>query len=96
MGGHAQLGHGDTEWQERPKLVEPLAKAGKVQNLSAGTYQTAAVLENGYVYVTGSYLLGALGLGDIHRPQMSFRIIGSLLGRVNQKVSCGNHFIAAF
>jgi len=98
MGGHSQLGHGDQKWQDYPKLVEYLAKEGKIAEkcISAGTYQTAVVLQNGQVYVAGSYLLGALGLGDVHRPQMSFRIVGSLLGRENHNVSCGNHFLAAF
>jgi len=96
MGGHSQLGHGDTEWQTRPHLVDKLMHEDEVVSMSAGTYQTAAVLANGQVFIAGSYLLGALGLGDVHRPQMSFRIVGSLLGRENHKVSCGNHFIAAF
>jgi len=96
MGGHSQLGHGDTKWKHEPKMVEQLEGLGVVKTISAGTYQTAVVLENGQVHLCGSYLLGALGLGDVHRPQMNFRINGSLLGRENNKVACGNHFIAAF
>jgi len=93
MGGHSQLGHGVAERQLEPKLLVKLVPEGKAKKIVAGSYQTAVLMESGYVFICGSYLLGALGVGDVHRPLLKPKIVGALLGRSNTDVACGNHFI---
>jgi len=92
MGGHAQLGHGDTNWQYRPKHVTRLPLNTRCVDMCAGTYQTAVILDNGEVHIWGSYLLGGLGLGTLHTPETQPLVIGALLGRRNKKIALGNHF----
>jgi len=95
MGGHCQLGHKIPTYYKRPRLVKTLKRVGKVNYISGGTYQSAAIMENGELYVWGSFLLGALGFGDVHRSQVVPKIVGNLLHRKNTKVACGNHFVIA-
>jgi len=92
MGGHAQLGHGDTLWKFRPTRVLNLPNNTRCVDLAAGTYQTAIILDNGEVHIWGSFLLGGLGLGSLHTSEPQPLVVGALLGRRNRKVALGNHF----
>eukprot|EP00457_Paulinella_chromatophora_P000312 gb/GEZN01000312.1/.p1 GENE.gb/GEZN01000312.1/~~gb/GEZN01000312.1/.p1 ORF type:complete len:1435 (-),score=155.12 gb/GEZN01000312.1/:665-4969(-) len=95
MGGHGALGHGSGLDEASPRRVEKLAER-PVKMASAGSYQTCALLRNGQLWITGSSLLGALGMGDIHTSQFVPRIMGAFLGRQNSGVECGNHQLLAW
>jgi len=93
MGGHCQTGHPEPKYYLLPRVIEKLADEGGVVQISAGTYQSTAILDTGEVYIWGSFLLGALGFGDVHRPQVKPKVLGSLLHRRNAQAQCGNHYI---
>eukprot|EP00808_Paulinella_micropora_P031448 g38253.t1 len=94
MGGHGALGHGSTEDEMLPKRVESVQRP--VKDISAGTYQTCMLMDNGEVLITGSSLLGALGSGDVKRTVLTPRVVGPLLGRLNHGVEAGNHQLMAW
>eukprot|EP00457_Paulinella_chromatophora_P000307 gb/GEZN01000307.1/.p1 GENE.gb/GEZN01000307.1/~~gb/GEZN01000307.1/.p1 ORF type:complete len:1585 (+),score=211.01 gb/GEZN01000307.1/:87-4841(+) len=94
MGGHGALGHGTGTDLSLPKEVSALTG---VFSVSAGTYQTAFLMEEtGQLYISGTWVLGALGAGDIHHTIYRPRAMGALLGRVNRGIVCGNHWLAAW
>eukprot|EP01124_Arcella_intermedia_P000209 TRINITY_DN10106_c0_g1_i1.p1 TRINITY_DN10106_c0_g1~~TRINITY_DN10106_c0_g1_i1.p1 ORF type:complete len:1099 (-),score=241.44 TRINITY_DN10106_c0_g1_i1:25-3159(-) len=61
FGKFGALGHGDTETQKKPKVVEALKN---VTQVSAGRDHTLALTSEGLVYSFGYGGAGALGLGD--------------------------------
>ncbi|XP_043268857.1 E3 ubiquitin-protein ligase HERC2 [Venturia canescens] len=63
LGTRGQLGHCDLEDSDEPKLVEALAGL-KVSQISAAGWCSAAVVEEGDLYVWGWNNEGQLGLGD--------------------------------
>ena len=69
-GGNGRLGHGDTETQTAPKLVEVQEwGARRVVSVVCSNYHTAAVLEDGALYTFGRGGDGLLGHGDTkNRP----------------------------
>eukprot|EP00808_Paulinella_micropora_P012903 g6567.t1 len=98
-GSHGVLGHGDETTQSTPKLVAYLKKRNcLVKDVKAGTYQTVFCIKEsgGQLWITGSWVLGALGAGEVHHSLLTPRVMGSLLGRKNKGVACGNHFLAAW
>jgi alpha-tubulin suppressor-like RCC1 family protein len=69
-GSEGQLGHGDTETQTAPKLVEMQEwVARRIVSVACGSYHTAVVLEDGALYTFGDGDDGRLGHGDTeNRP----------------------------
>ncbi|WRX29650.1 Regulator of chromosome condensation [Theobroma cacao] len=63
---HGQLGHGDTQDQPTPKMVEQLKGVGSVVQIAAGPSYVLAVTDNGAVYSFGSGSNFCLGHGEQH------------------------------
>lgn len=63
--------------------------------ISAGSYQTTFLTNKNRVYICGSYLLGAQGIGSSHRVLNEPYVVGKLLGLNIRRVAVGNHFVAA-
>ena len=61
--GYGQLGHGDTQDQLLPKVVEAL-RGKKVVQISAGADHSAVLLEGGEVLTFGCGANNRLGHGD--------------------------------
>jgi hypothetical protein len=64
-GDSFQLGHGEKANELKPRRVEFFSeRAANVQQVSCGARHTAAVTDDGYLYVWGTGDHGELGLGD--------------------------------
>lgn len=64
LGELGRLGHGDSAAAMTPKLVEWLVPEGRAIAVSAGLQFSAALLENGSIYMWGSDAAKQLGNGD--------------------------------
>jgi alpha-tubulin suppressor-like RCC1 family protein len=69
-GGYGNLGHGDTENQRRPKLVEALRGVPLIA-VAASAFHTIAAASNGQVYAWGEAKTGAVGL--VGRTERHYR-----------------------
>ncbi|KAL1139382.1 hypothetical protein AAG570_006366 [Ranatra chinensis] len=63
-GDYGKLGHGNSTTQRQPKLIAGPLLGLKIVNISAGYRHSAAVTDDGQLYVWGEGDLGRLGLGD--------------------------------
>eukprot|EP00753_Platysulcus_tardus_P014506 PLAT4383.2.p1 GENE.PLAT4383.2~~PLAT4383.2.p1 ORF type:complete len:552 (+),score=129.47 PLAT4383.2:26-1681(+) len=87
-GDDGRLGHGDNGWKYVPRLVEALH--GKVIcQVACGSYHTAAVAEDGSLFMFGGGMYGKLGLGN-ERGHSTPCLVESLIGRVVTAVACGS------
>ncbi|GAX82276.1 hypothetical protein CEUSTIGMA_g9705.t1 [Chlamydomonas eustigma] len=60
---YGQLGHGDLEYQLKPKIVEPLS-ALRVETIAGGWRHSMAAASDGKLYGWGWNKFGQLGVGD--------------------------------
>eukprot|EP00762_Andalucia_godoyi_P006478 ANDGO_02934.mRNA.1 Ultraviolet-B receptor UVR8 len=82
-----QLGLGDTGNQLSPRLVEPLSHVF-ITSICAGSGHSAAISDDGRVYIWGWGEHGQLGLGDLGN-QLTPRWIEYLQGKNVRAVACG-------
>ncbi|KAK3611385.1 hypothetical protein CHS0354_036580 [Potamilus streckersoni] len=85
-----QLGHGDTDRQDLPKLVESLSTVNIV-DVACGRNHTLFLTDKGQVYACGDNKMGQLGLGHqsatVPSPtRMSYK------GPPIRRVACGGEF----
>ncbi|XP_022085446.1 protein RCC2 homolog [Acanthaster planci] len=89
-GDKGQLGHGDLNRCEAPKLIEGL-KEFTIVNAACGRNHTMCLTEEGVVYAFGDNKLGQLGIGHQNTPiPTPNRLMYS--GRPIVKVACGGEF----
>ncbi|XP_052278368.1 E3 ubiquitin-protein ligase HERC2-like [Dreissena polymorpha] len=94
-GRYGRLGHGDSEDQSRPKLVEAL-KDQKVLDVACGSgdAQTLCITETDCVWSWGDGDYGKLGRGGSDGVKVPFKI-DSLQELGVMKVECGSQFSVA-
>ncbi|EDV44008.1 uncharacterized protein Dana_GF18771 [Drosophila ananassae] len=83
------LGHDEQRNYHNPKLVERLADV-RVEQVAAGLHHVLALSREGAVYVWGTSLYGALGLGN-YQQQQKFpqKILLSHVKTKPSKIFCG-------
>ncbi|KAL3879973.1 hypothetical protein ACJMK2_032247, partial [Sinanodonta woodiana] len=94
-GRYGRLGHGDSEDQPRPKLVEPL-KGYRVIDVACGSgdAQTLCITDDDSVWSWGDGDYGKLGRGGSDGCKVPMRV-DSLQGLGVFKVECGSQFSVA-
>lgn len=90
---HGQLGHGNMEPCNKPKLVEAL-KGKSVTSACAGSSFSVFVSDNGILMTCGDGRYGCLGHGDLVSSQRP-RLIESLLSVDVSVVACGAKHVVA-
>ncbi|XP_023245825.1 ultraviolet-B receptor UVR8 [Copidosoma floridanum] len=97
MGTRGQLGHGDLEDCDEPKLIEALAGL-KVLQITASGWHSAVVTDQGDLYTWGWNNRGQLGLPDVENVTavptlVDFKSQTGQSIEINiKKVQCGNAF----
>nr|XP_003704761.1 PREDICTED: RCC1 domain-containing protein 1 [Megachile rotundata]XP_012143900.1 PREDICTED: RCC1 domain-containing protein 1 [Megachile rotundata] len=98
MGTRGQLGHGDLEDCDSPKLIEALAGI-KVTHISAAGSHSAVVTEQGDLYTWGWNTNGELGLPNQESKVVAVPTLVDFTDDQNKnvetfvkKVECGNNF----
>ncbi|XP_034179217.2 RCC1 domain-containing protein 1 isoform X2 [Osmia lignaria lignaria] len=98
MGTRGQLGHGDLEDCDNPKLIEALAGIRVVQISAAGSH-SAVVTEQGDLYTWGWNTNGELGLPNQESKVVAVPTLVDFTDDQNKnaeafvkKVECGNNF----
>eukprot|EP01094_Clydonella_sp_ATCC50884_P028437 TRINITY_DN8529_c0_g1_i1.p1 TRINITY_DN8529_c0_g1~~TRINITY_DN8529_c0_g1_i1.p1 ORF type:complete len:632 (+),score=133.57 TRINITY_DN8529_c0_g1_i1:274-1896(+) len=91
-GNYGQLGHGDSisQYNKPLKIGSPLEGQRMIQ-IGCGANHTAALSQNGHLYMWGYALNGRLGLGnekDIKVPTLVVAMVGK---RVRQLACGGSH-----
>jgi hypothetical protein len=94
-GQHGRLGHGVTEDEPAPRLVEALVGTHSISLVACGEYHTLAVNQSGAVFAFGLGLSGRLGLGAEEDKAEPCLIGGPLLGKSAISVAAGGHHSAA-
>ena len=91
---HGQLGLGDTKG--RPSWTPtPLPVGAKPMQLSCGGNHTAALCEDGRLYVCGSNVFGQLGLGKYTVRWSLWTLAPLPTGAAPTQIACGVHHTAA-
>ncbi|XP_015585366.1 RCC1 domain-containing protein 1 isoform X2 [Cephus cinctus] len=98
MGTRGQLGHGDLEDCDNPKIIEALAGL-KVVQISAAGWHSAVVTDQGDLYTWGWNTIGELGIDTEDTKIFATPTIvdfkdglGEILDSTVKKVQCGNVF----
>ena len=86
-GKFGRLGHGDTQGQLLPRVVEALL-GKEVLQVSAGLCHSMALLESGEVLTFGTGGSGQLGHGD-EQAQLLPRVVEALQGKKVVQISAG-------
>ncbi|XP_062609358.1 E3 ubiquitin-protein ligase HERC2-like [Saccostrea cucullata] len=94
-GRYGRLGHGDSEDQPRPKLVEAL-KSYRVIDVACGSgdAQTLCITDDDNVWSWGDGDYGKLGRGGSDGCKVPMKI-ETLMGQGVMKVECGSQFSVA-
>jgi len=93
-GTHGQLGHGGTQNEAVPRLVEALA-GKKVAGAAAGTMHTAVWTEEGELFTFGYGGHGSLGYGGNQNEAVP-RLVDALAGKTVAGVSVGSFHTAVW
>ena len=93
LGGHGQLGHGDTQGQLLPKKVEAFA-GRRVIAVSAGGLHSLALTADGAVWSWGFGRYGQLGHGDGHNQLQPKKVAAFADQRVNAVAAGVAHSLA--
>lgn len=98
MGTRGQLGHGDLEGCDDPKLVEALAGLNVTQ-ISAGGWHSAVVTDQGDLYTWGWNINGELGIPSEYGKVVAIPTVINFKNSSEEpvetnvkKVQCGNTF----
>lgn len=87
-GDDGRLGHGDNGWKYVPRLVEALA-GKQIQQVTCGSYHTAAVSFTGELFTWGGGMYGKLGHGDENGHAVPVQVTALSSVAVVQ-VACGS------
>jgi RCC1 and BTB domain-containing protein len=87
-GDDGRLGHGDNGWKYVPRLVEALA-GKQIQQVTCGSYHTAAVSYTGELFTWGGGMYGKLGHGDENGHAVPKQVLALSSISVVQ-VACGS------
>ena len=94
-GGNGQLGHGDAQRQQTPKLVDALANT-QVVAVAAGTYHSLAATSDGKAFSWVFKVNGRLGQGDVTADCLVPKQMTALAGqRAVQVHAGGEHSLMA-
>jgi alpha-tubulin suppressor-like RCC1 family protein len=88
-----QLGHGDLENRNKPKLVETALDVKFIQ-VSCGSDFTVALSDQGKVYTWGKGRQGALGHGDKNNHAKP-KVVETLTDKIIVCVTAGSNFVIA-
>lgn len=93
-GANGRLGHGDEEDVWQPKQITSMSGAFVVQ-VACGGYHTAAITDDGTLYMCGWNQCGQCGVSDNAESVFTPRLVDSLAGKEVVGVACGEqHTIA--
>ena len=93
-GQYGSLGHGSNVNQTTPRFVESLDDH-RIVMVGSGEGYTAALTEDGSVFMAGDGSYGQLGQGDTQRRQTHVQVKGALESKHVVRFGCGGYHILA-